>query len=199
MASTTIKQIVLLACGGDFRPYRLSLANSSTPIEFYLLDVSHVLAYRQKCFKKLESGPPTTNCKVIEIACNLANEEWPSKLLEHGFKPDQPTFWLAEGFFHYLTKQDIQNLFVHIRQLSAKNSSIAFDLVSLRFQKLLNIIRFAIDNEQEVRQLFQEFGCEDIECMPFQKIGLKYGRTVSHDRTFIVHAKVTNQEIRSKT
>jgi methyltransferase (TIGR00027 family) len=194
---TTIKQVVILACGGDFRPYRLSLPKNSTPIEFYLLDVPEVLAYRQKCLEKFESPLPATNCKVIEIACNLANEDWSSKLLEHGFKPDQPTFWLAEGFFHYLTKQAIEKLFEHTRKLSAKDSCIVFDLVSPRLKKLLAIISFALDDEQEVQQVFNEFGCEEIECTSFTKIGSMYGRTVSRDRTFIVTAKLSNRDLHS--
>ncbi|CAF1568529.1 unnamed protein product [Adineta ricciae] len=190
---TTIKQIVILACGGDFRPYRLSVPENSTPVAFYLLDVPEVLAYRQKCFEKLESSLPKVNRSVAEIACNLVNDEWPAELLHHGFKPDQPTFWLAEGLFHYLTKQDIQKLLERIQKLSAKNSCITFDLVSPRLLELLPIIKFALDDEQEIRRIFHEFNCEDIECMSFENIGLTYRRTVSRDRTFIVTAKLFNQ------
>ena len=193
----TMKQVVILACGGDFRPYRLLLPVNSTPIEFYLLDVPEVLAYRQNCLEKLDQHSLTINCKVVEIACNLANEEWSSKLLQHGFKPDQSTFWLAEGLLHYLYKHDIQKLFKKMRQLSAKDSCIVFDLVSPRLLNLLPIIHFALDDEQEIHQVFNELGCEDIECTSFAKIGPIYGRTVSPDRTFIVNAKLFNGDIHS--
>ncbi|CAF1512413.1 unnamed protein product [Adineta ricciae] len=171
----------------------LSVPENSTPVAFYLLDVPEVLAYRQKCFEKLESSLPKVNRSVAEIACNLVNDEWPAELLHHGFKPDQPTFWLAEGLFHYLTKQDIQKLLERIQKLSAKNSCITFDLVSPRLLELLPIIKFALDDEQEIRRIFHEFNCEDIECMSFENIGLTYRRTVSRDRTFIVTAKLFNQ------
>ncbi len=45
-AAFTIKQIVILSCDGDFRPYRLPLIKSSSVADFYLLDVPQVLACR---------------------------------------------------------------------------------------------------------------------------------------------------------
>ena len=188
----TIKQIVILACGGDFRPYRLPLAKSSSCIDFYLMDVPQVLAYRQQCMERIEALPLAANCKIVEIACDLTSDEWLSKLLERGFRVDQPTFWLAEGFFQYLIENDVRRIFNQIRQVSAKNSYIAFDLVSSRRQRALNIIRFTLDDQQEVHRIFTEFGCDEIECIPFQQIGAMYGRSVSRDRTFIVHAKLSH-------
>jgi methyltransferase (TIGR00027 family) len=188
----TIKQIVILACGGDFRPYRLPLTKIYPCADFYLLDVPPVLAYRQKCMERLEPSPPAVNYKIVEIGCDLTSDEWLSKLLEHGFHPDQPTFWLAEGFFQYLVEKDIRRIFDQIRQMSAKDSHIAFDLVSSRRQKALTIIRFAVDDEQEARRIFTEFGCVEIECTSFQQIGVMYGRSVSRDRTFIVNTKLSH-------
>ena len=78
-ASKTTKQIVLLACGCDFRPYRLSFSDNSTPMKFFLLDVDQVLHHRRHCFRKFESPPRDENCQVIEIACDLADEEWSRK------------------------------------------------------------------------------------------------------------------------
>ncbi|CAF1558606.1 unnamed protein product [Adineta steineri] len=190
--AVTIKQIVILACGGDFRPYRLSLTDSSSATNFYLLDVPQVLAYRQQCLERLEPHPPAANCKIVEIACDLTNDEWLSKLVEHGFHSDQPTFWLAEGFFQYLVEKDVRRIFDQIRQVSAKDSHIAFDLVSSRRQKTLTIIRFTLDDEQEVRRIFTELGCIEIECIPFQQVGAMYDRSVSRDRTFIVNAKLSH-------
>ncbi|CAF0949504.1 unnamed protein product [Rotaria sordida] len=190
-ASSTNRQCVILACGGDFRPFRLSLINSSQTFEFYLLDVSGVLIYRQKCFEQLDPRSFATNHKVTEIACNLADEEWSSKLVEHGFNTDQPTIWLAEGFFHYLTEEDIRKLFERIRQLSASDSCIVFDVASTQLRNFVPMIHFALDDEQEIHRIFNGFGCESVECTPFQKIGAMYGRTVSRDRSFIVKAKLS--------
>lgn len=194
----TVKQIVILACGGDFRPYRLSFAKNSPDVEFYLLDMPAVIAYRQKCLKNLESSLTETNCKVIEIACNLANEDWPSKLHQHGFNPNNPTLWLAEGLLPYLTEQENRELFSRIRKLSSKESHIAFDLISTQFQKVLKISPFAVDDEEEVRRIFTEFGCEDIECISFEKLGAMHGRQISHNLTFIVNAKLSNQDFPPK-
>jgi methyltransferase (TIGR00027 family) len=157
-----------------------------------------VLAYRQKCLAKLESPSSETNCKVIEIACNLANEDWPSKLYQHGFNPNNPTLWLAEGLLPYLTEQEIRELFSRIRKLSSRESHIAFDLISTRFQKVMKISHFALDDEEEVRRIFTEFGCEDIECISFEKLGAMHGREVSGNLTFIVNAKLSSQDFPSQ-
>jgi methyltransferase (TIGR00027 family) len=104
-AAVTIKQIVILSCDGDFRPYRLPLMKSSSVADFYLLDVPQVLACRYPCLECLERSPPVSNCKLIEIACDWTHDKCFSKLLEYDFHPDQPTFWLAEGFFQYLVEK----------------------------------------------------------------------------------------------
>jgi len=201
---TNVKQIVLLACGGDFRPYRLtsldSTSASSADLTFYLLDVPHVLNYRQKCFSQMDV-PPSTPWGVIEVPCDLSDEEWGRKLCEAGFEVDRPTLWLAEGFFQYLTEQQIGSLFNQVRQLSSsKQTRIAFDLVSTRFQTSFRhaiaggLFHFALDDENEVRRIFSELGCDDIECTSFQELGVAYGRSVSHDRSFIVNAKIHSVE-----
>jgi methyltransferase (TIGR00027 family) len=194
----TVKQVVILGCGGDFRPYRLSLARNSPNVKFYLLDVPEVLAYRQECLEKVETLSLETSCKVVEIACNLTNEEWPSKLYEHGFNPDNPTFWLAEGLLPYFNLEEIRRLCSQIRELSTKGSHIVFDLVSTRYQKLLDIIHFALDNEEEVHQIFTNLGCEDIVCLSYQKVAAIYERSVSNDVTFIVNANLSCQNVSSK-
>lgn len=196
---TKVKQIVLLACGGDFRPYRLfskDSMNSSSDLTFYLLDVPHVLKYRKKCFALLET-PPTTPFKVAEIPCDLSKGDWGQVLYQSGFATDRPTLWLAEGFFHYLTEEQIALLFDRIRQLSSSEQTcIAFDLVSTRFQASgryatdAGLFTFAVDEESEVRRIFSKFGCSDIECISFPEIGKLYGRNASRDRSFIVEAKL---------
>jgi methyltransferase (TIGR00027 family) len=199
-----VKQIVLLACGGDFRPYRLSppdsMSSSLSDLTFYLLDVPHVLTYRKKCIAQLDV-PPTTPWSVVEVPCDLSDEEWGRKLREASFDIDRPTLWLAEGFFQYLTEQQIGSLFNKVRELSSsKQTCIAFDLVSTRFQSSLRhavaggLFHFALDDEKEVRRIFSGLGCDDIECTSFQELGAAYGRNVSHDRSFIVNAKIRPAE-----
>jgi methyltransferase (TIGR00027 family) len=195
-----VKQIVLLACGGDFRPYRLPFLHSMKDLTFYLLDVPHVLRYRKKCFAQL-AEPATTSCSVVEIACDLSNDEWGRMLLEAGFAIDRSTLWLAEGFFHYLNEQKIALLFNRIQQLTSSNqSSIAFDLVSSHFQAFLRytvhsgLLHFALDDTNDVYRIFSELGCYDIECTSFEELGTTYDRNISRDRSFIVEAKINPAE-----
>ena len=200
---TNVRQMALLACGGDFRPYRLPSRHSmvsSSDLTFYLLDVPHVLRYRQKCFTLLDV-PPTTPFSVVEIPCDLSNEEWGGMLCAAGFAIDRPTLWLAEGFLHYLTEQQIASLFNRIRQLSSSEQTcIAFDLVSTRFQASVRhaittgLFHFALDDENEVCRIFSKLDCYDIKCTSFQELGSIYRRPVSRDRSFIVQAKISPAE-----
>lgn len=191
-----VKQVVLLACGGDFRPHRLSFSDSMTDLTFFLLDVPHVLMYRQKCLAQLKE-PTTTSCKVVEVACDLSNNEWSQMLLDAGFVSDQATLWLAEGFFHYLNEQQVATLFNQIQQLTlSSQTSIAFDLVSSRFQGFVRhtmpdgLIHFAVDHTDDVDRIFSALGCYDIECTSFEELGKTYDRNVSRDRSFIVQVKI---------
>lgn len=191
-----VTQIVLLACGGDFRPYRLRCVRSLLGLTFYLLDVPHVLRHRQYCLAQLDK-PATSPYKVVEVPCDLANAEWVGKLREAGFARDQSTLWIAEGFLQYLNEQQIALLFNQIQKLtSSEHSSIAFDLASRRFQTLVRyivpagLIHFAVDNTSDVSRIFSKLGCYDIECTSFEELGRIYDRHVSHDRSFIVQAKI---------
>ena len=198
-----VRQIVLLACGGDFRPYRLHSMysmGSSPDLTFYLLDVPHVLRHRQKCLAQLIE-PATTSCKVVEVACDLSKDEWGRMLLEAGFAVDRSTLWLAEGFFHYLNEQQIALLFHRIQRLtSSEQTSIAFDLVSSHFQALVRyiiptgLIHFAVDDTNDVSRIFSKLGCYDIECTSFEELGRIYDRHVSRDRSFVVQAKLNPVE-----
>lgn len=191
-----VKQIVLLACGGDFRPYRLSFLNSMTDLTFYVLDVPHVIKYREKCFAQLNESA-TTSCKVVDVACDLSKEEWSQMLLAADFDINQPTLWLAEGFFHYLNEQQVESLFNQIQRLTlSQHTSIAFDLVSSHFQAFVRytmpdgLIHFAVDDTNEVNRIFSKFSCHEIECTSFEELGKTYDRTISHDRSFIVQANI---------
>jgi O-methyltransferase involved in polyketide biosynthesis len=95
-------------------------------------------------------------------------------LREAGFAVDQPTLWLAEGFFHYLNEEQIGLLFNRIQQLTlSKQTSIAFDLVSSNFQS---------------------FVLYNIECTSFEELGRIYDRNVSRDRSFVVQARMNPVE-----
>ena len=51
-----------------------------------------------------------------------------------------------------------------------------------------------MDADEEVRRLFHEFGCEDIEFTSFEQLGQIHRRPVGRDRTFVIHAKVSHDD-----
>ncbi|HEY9657236.1 MAG TPA: SAM-dependent methyltransferase [Allocoleopsis sp.] len=116
-------QIVILGAGLDARAFRLPfIANT----RLYEIDCAAVLNYKAMV---LASDVP--RCQRIAIASDLS-QDWKTALLQQGFLPSQPTTWLLEGVLMYLT-DDLAHQVVHtLSELSAPQSYLAADLVSVR-------------------------------------------------------------------
>jgi methyltransferase (TIGR00027 family) len=54
-------------------------------------------------------------------------EDWASALLDSGFRPEEPTAWLAEGLLIYLAPDEADRLLSTVTALSAAGSRIAFE------------------------------------------------------------------------
>jgi methyltransferase (TIGR00027 family) len=136
-----IKQIVLLGAGLDTRAFRLNLPPD---IHFYELDQENVIEYKNsvlQCF--------SPNCHRHTIVTDL-RESWSKKLISSGFQIEQPTAWLIEGVFYYLTEEEVKNLLEKINQLSSKKSYLAADFIS----------EATLKTDDDLAQYWQ-FGCNN--------------------------------------
>jgi len=112
------RQVVLLAAGLDSRAFRLDWPARTS---LYELDLPKVLAFKETVLADAES-----RCARTAVPVDF-REDWVSALLDNGFRPQEPTAWLAEGLLVYLTPADADRLLSTVTALSAPGSRIAFE------------------------------------------------------------------------
>ena len=122
-ASKGRHQIVLIAAGLDTRAYRLVWPAGTC---VYEVDQPQVLAYKQEILDRAGAAPA---CARMPVAADL-RENWPAILRAAGFRPDQPTVWLAEGLLFYLPETAARTLLTTMASLSATASVLGTDSMS---------------------------------------------------------------------
>jgi methyltransferase (TIGR00027 family) len=118
-----LHQIVLIAAGLDTRAYRLAWPGGTNLFE---LDQPQVLAYKQGV---LDRAGATPTCARVPVAADL-RDDWTAILLAAGFRPDEPTVWLAEGLLFYLPETSARALLTTMASLSASGSVMGTDTMS---------------------------------------------------------------------
>lgn len=119
-AAAGVRQIVLLAAGLDSRAYRLDWPVGTTVFE---LDQPRVLEFKRDTLEDYGARP---KAKRREIDVDL-RDDWPSALRDNGFRPDEPSAWIAEGLLIYLPADAQQTLFTGIDSLSSAGSRLALE------------------------------------------------------------------------
>lgn len=117
-----IRQVVLLGAGLDARAFRLELPSD---LHFYEVDQDNVILYKNNILAN-----DTPGCVRHCIATDLMELEWFNLLLEQGFQPEEPTFWILEGLMYYLTDERAKLLMSQINDLSAMGSYLGCDLIN---------------------------------------------------------------------
>ncbi|MFI9381185.1 SAM-dependent methyltransferase [Kutzneria sp. NPDC052558] len=112
------RQVVLLAAGLDSRAYRLDWPAG---VSLYELDLPKVLAFKESVLADAEP-----RCTRAVVPADFRTD-WAKALQDNGFRPQEPTAWLAEGLLIYLTPQDADRLLTTVTTLSAQSSRIAFE------------------------------------------------------------------------
>ncbi|WP_367129219.1 SAM-dependent methyltransferase [Saccharothrix sp. HUAS TT1] len=117
------RQAVLLGAGLDTRAFRLDWPPDSVVFE---VDQPSVLAFKQQVLDGLGAHPRVTRRPV---AADL-RDDW-ARLLP-GFRPDEPTTWLAEGLLLYLPGDAERRLIDIVDRLSAPGSTLACEVKLVR-------------------------------------------------------------------
>ena len=119
-AAAGCRQVVLLAVGMDTRGYRLEWPAGT---QLFEIDQPDVLAFKDAVLNRQGAVP---RCHLAALAADL-RENWTGVLLDSGFRPTEPTAWLAEGLLIYLTAEEAGHLLTATTDLSAPGSRIAFE------------------------------------------------------------------------
>ena len=119
-AAAGIRQIVLLAAGLDSRAYRLDWPAGTDVFE---LDQPRVLEFKRQT---MDRHGVTPKARRHEVAVDL-REDWPRALRTAGFRPDEPSAWIAEGLLIYLPGAAQEKLFTGVDVLAGPGSRLAVE------------------------------------------------------------------------
>jgi methyltransferase (TIGR00027 family) len=119
-----IRQVVLLAAGLDTRAFRLGWPDGTVIHE---LDRPEVLERKEGILREAGARPRADRriCRT-----DLARPGWTDDLVGTGFDPAAPAVFLGEGFFFYLTPDDLLALLDRVARLAAPGSALGFDIVN---------------------------------------------------------------------
>ena len=115
-----LRQVVVLACGLDTRPQRISWPHG---VVIYELDQPGVVEFKVRTLAELGVAD---QAMVRSIGVDL-REDWPAILRDRGFDPAQPTAWIAEALLPYLPAQAQGRVLDSITELSSAGSRLAVD------------------------------------------------------------------------
>ncbi|MGW4356318.1 SAM-dependent methyltransferase [Nocardia sp. NPDC004582] len=109
------RQIVLLGAGLDTRAYRLALPPDSHVFE---IDLPELFAFKEHVLAAIAATP---TCHRHVVIADL-REDWRTTLLDAGFDPSVPTYWVDEGSLGYLNQDWNQRVVRTLTELSAPGS-----------------------------------------------------------------------------
>ena len=123
LASTDIRQVVLIAAGMDARAFRLDWPSDAV---VYEVDHADLLTEKHTRLQRFQASPKVTR---HEVGADLAGD-WLPALEEAGFDRSKPTVWIAEALLFFLTEEQASGLLRTLREASAPGSRIALDILS---------------------------------------------------------------------
>ena len=111
-------QVVLLAAGLDSRAFRLPWPDS---VRLFELDLPEMLSFKERVLAEQGDVP---RCERTVVPVDL-REDWPAELRKAGFRPSEPTAWLAEGLLIYLSADEAVRLLSAVGRISAAGSRLS--------------------------------------------------------------------------
>ena len=159
-----IDQLVVLGAGFDTRAYRLPEENR---VRCFEVDSPGTQAFKTRMLRK--AGVDTT--RVTYVPADFLKQDWLRKLVDAGFEPDRPSFFLWESVTMYLDRESVERT---LRQIAgtAAGTVVAFDYLSteviqsrslfMRYARaVINATgepwRFGIDNTPPIRDRVAAF------------------------------------------
>ncbi|MCK9898685.1 SAM-dependent methyltransferase [Frankia sp. Cpl3] len=119
-AAAGCRQVVILAAGLDSRAFRLPWPAGTRLFE---LDQPTMMSFKERVLAGTGVRP---RCERHAVPADLT-EDWVDRLLRAGFRPTEPTAWLAEGILAYLAEDQAERLLAEITDLSAPSSRFALE------------------------------------------------------------------------
>ena len=83
------------------------------------VDFASVLEYKRGVLKGVKE-----NVKIADVGSDVTKLDVERDIVPKGFKPDEPSAWLAEGLIPYLNDQQVENLVSLVSKASSKGSRL---------------------------------------------------------------------------
>src|SRR5215217_6229844 len=99
---TGARQLIILAAGMDARAFRMEWLPGT---RLYELDRPEVLATKDALIARAGAHP---TCERRAIEADLERPSWSAALLDAGYEVREPSVWLAEGVFFYMTEAAVR-------------------------------------------------------------------------------------------
>ncbi len=112
-----IDQLVILGAGWDTRSYRMPQG-----IHCFEVDTPKTQESKRQTLKK--AGLDTS--RITFVPADFMTDDWLEKLVQAGFDPDKPTFFLWEAVTMYLDREAVESTLRKIAG-TASGSVVAFD------------------------------------------------------------------------
>jgi methyltransferase (TIGR00027 family) len=123
------RQVVLLAAGMDARAFRLSWPAG---VRLWEVDRPELLKLKAEILEREGAAPRVARTPV---AADLDGGVWLEQLQAAGFRVDEPSVWLAEGFFVYLEERAVESILGQAATLAGPGSQLLTDFVSVDFMR----------------------------------------------------------------
>ena len=114
-----VRQVVLLGAGLDTRAFRLPWPPGNRCFE---LDLAPVLDFKADVLARAGATPA---CDRVPVPADLLVDDWPRRLLDAGFRPDESAVWVAEGLLVYFSQAENDRLLGQIGALSGPGHRLA--------------------------------------------------------------------------
>jgi methyltransferase (TIGR00027 family) len=115
----SITQFVILGAGFDTRAFRLP---KDMQVRSFEIDAPKTQAVKREILERASID----STGITFVAADFEKEDWLKRLVDAGFDPDKPAFFLWEGVMTYLDKEAVETTLRKIAS-TAKGSMVAFD------------------------------------------------------------------------
>src|SRR5215510_10693307 len=150
---SSVEQFVILGAGLDTRSYRLP---ARVQVRCFEVDTPKTQAFKREMLRR--AGVDAS--RITYVPANFQAKDWFNKLVEAGFKPDRPTFFLWESVTMYLDREAVVNTLRKIAG-TATGSIVAFDYFSAEMiQSRNHFMRYARAVLNAIGEPFGTFGID---------------------------------------
>jgi methyltransferase (TIGR00027 family) len=115
---TSMRQLVLIGVGLDFRPFRLADRLKCIPV--FEIDLAPMLVERERTISQFDGLPQVAR---TQVPCNLELQDLAEELIDAGFDPSLPTIFVLEGVSMYFEDETNRKVFSSVSRIMGSPES----------------------------------------------------------------------------